>query len=324
MVMKRDRHFLIVLVALFAVAVCASLASHAAGTRGTTNKGKTMDDHHHAFTLTLHCNRTYLAGFPFIVAVEARNTSSNQFELLPFFDLFTVPGPVSFVLRGGGHEWTWNTKARRREGEPEGMEFGPGKAWFALQDLSELHPDLPPGHYDLTATLLFMGEQATSQSAPVEIQAPSKQDHAIVAKLRAKNGQDKPSWGAFVEDNWSTPDVHGLSPAARAELAFHLYLHRVTYGPDAVAALDPEGASKFAHGALESTSALIRLEILRAKNKPEAEGVEAAILERWPGLAWWVEQIHNDSGLLARLRSSNGVDSGDAPTDKPRPYQKTK
>jgi hypothetical protein len=113
-----------------------------------------------------------------------------------------------------------------------------------------------------------------------------------------------------VRENWSTPDLTGLSPAARTDvahhLAYYLYLHRAAYGPTPVAALDPQEPSRFAHGVLEGEAALLRLEILKAAGKPEAEGIEKAILERWPGLSWRVEEIqrggapHGASHLLGR------------------------
>jgi hypothetical protein len=180
------------------------------------------------------------------------------------------------------------------------------------------------GHYQLSATILFMGERAKSQAVPVEIRASSKQDRAIAAKLRAENDEDESSWCAFIESNWSTPDTKGLSETALEQLALYLYLHRVTYGPDAVASLDPEAPWKFSHGVLEGQAALIRLEILRAAGKPAAGGVEAAILERWPALSWWVEQVRRKAGLLTRLRSSDGADSDDALNRKNRPYTQAK
>jgi len=87
-----------------------------------------------------------------------------------------------------------------------------------------------------------------------------------------------------------------------------------------VSALDPELPWQFGKGVLEGEAALLRLEILHAASRPEAAGVEAAILERWPGFTWWVEQIRNGHGPLMRLRTGDGVDSIYAPTDKPRPY----
>jgi hypothetical protein len=49
-----------------------------------------------------------------------------------------------------------------------------------------------------------------------------------------------------------------------------------------------------------------------AAKKSEAAGVEAALLERWPGQAWRVENIHGNEGLLTTMRTFHGV-GRDAP-----------
>jgi hypothetical protein len=274
-------------------------------------------------TLALTCDKKYLAGFPLLVAVELHK-AEDSFELFPFFDLFTIPGPIAFTLRGEGREWTWATMSRRShrtDDEPEGMEFGPGKRWYTLQDLSELHPDIPPGKYELSAEALFLGYIARSEKARIEILATSKGDRAIASKLRATNDDKRSSWQAFVLDNWSTPKTHGLSSVARARLAYYLYLHRVAYGPSAISALDPEEPWRWGHGVLEAEAAVVRLEILHAAKKSEAAGVEEALLERWPGLAWRVENIHRNEGFLTTMRASYGVERDDPPVGKTRPYE---
>ena len=297
---------------------------------GAMGAEKITNDNKDPVRLALTCDKTYLAGFPLLVAVDLHKVD-NSFELFPFFNLFTVPGPIAFKLRGEGREWTWATmsgRSHRTDDEPEGMEFGPGKRWYTLQDLSELHPDIPPGKYELSAEAVFMGYTARSEAARIEILADSKEDRAIASKLRATK-DDKDSsfhaaspWQAFVEDNWSTPVTHGLSPAGRAQLAYYLYLHWAAYGPQPIAELDPEAPRKWGHGVLEAEAAVVRLEILHAGKKPEAAGVEAALLERWPGLAWRVENIHRNEGFLTTMRTSYGVERDDPSAGKPRPYRR--
>jgi len=102
-----------------------------------------MDAQPGPITLTVSCDDEYLAGFPMLVAVELRNVATNLFQPFEPFEFFNGPGPVEFVLRGGGREWTWPRKSRSMEGEPNWVDFGPGKAFLALQDLSELHPEAP-------------------------------------------------------------------------------------------------------------------------------------------------------------------------------------
>jgi len=282
-----------------------------------------MDDPTPAYQLSLACEGSYDAGLPFLVAVELANVSPNQVDLLPFFDLFTSPCPVSFVLRGDGREWSWTGKFPRRDDEPTGLSFGPGSRWPALVDLSERHPELPPGQYSLAAEVLFSGTLARSEPSLVEIRELPESDREPVARLRSPQGEAS-SWRAFLTSNWGTPDTNGLSEQARRGLALHTYLHQVAYGPLPIAALDPAGPHRFAHGILESWTTLLRLEILLAAGRPEAEGIELALLERWPALAWWVAQVHAGSGVLRRLRILYGAESEYAPADQPRPYQTTR
>ena len=283
-------------------------------------KERAMSDKPGPITLTVTCQHDYLAGFPFLVSVELRNVSANVFELLPPYTLFNPGGPITLTLRGAGREWTWPAKPRRMEGEPGGIEFRPGSAWLALQDLSELHPDIPAGHYELTATAIFSGDVARSATVAFQIRPASHHDHEIAAKLRAANAAKVSSWRAFVQDNWTTPDTTGLSADARAQLAYYLFLHRAAYGPTAVPALDPGAVEKLGRGILEPEAAVLRLEILAAAKRPEAAGITRAVLERWPGLGWRVDEIHSGRGFLTDLRMSYGVEQGDAPKDRPSPY----
>jgi hypothetical protein len=139
--------------------------------------------------------------------------------------------------------------------------------------------------------------------------------------LRVHNDAGRPSWNAFVTNNWARPDTAGLSPNGRTRLAYHLYLHSVAYGPHSVAKLDPKEPERlFGRGLLEGESALLRLEILHAAGRPEAKGIAAAIVERWPGLSWRVRDIEQGHGLLTVLRTAYGAESPNAPKDKPHPY----
>jgi len=279
-----------------------------------------MDETTPAYQLSLACEPSYGSGLPFLVSIELANVSRNEIELLPFFDLFTFPSPVSFVLRGDGREWNWPGRFPRRDDEPTGVELRPGASWPALVDLSENHPDLPPGHYALEAEILFSGTLARTAPCPVEIRDLSPSDHEHLARLRLAHGGVS-SWRAFLTDNWRTPDPSALSDLARSGLAFHTYLHHVAYGPTPIGALDPTGPNRFARGILESWATLMRLEILLAAGRPEAEGIELALLERWPGFSWWVTQVHAGAGILQRVRILYGAESTYAPADQPWPYQ---
>jgi hypothetical protein len=275
----------------------------AAGKGGAAKKGKSMEGSATPYALKIKCNDSYVAGFPLLVALEVSNISKNHHTDLPIFDLFLVPGSVEFVLRGGGHEWTWPSRHRPRSDEPGLTEFPPGKAWLAMQDLSELHPDIPPGHYKLSASMMFPGELVEAPAVAFEVSAPTNEDRAIATRLLATNSKNKRSWLELVTRNPSAWSAQGLSAAAHATLDYYLYLQEVESSGQPLASRRPNETDRFAHGALEAEAAVLRLELLYAAGRPEAPGIEAAVLERWPGLAWRVEKIRAGAGLLNGLHA---------------------
>jgi hypothetical protein len=239
----------------------------------------------------LICDHSYDVGFPMFFAVEVRNVSRG-WTYLTFepFNMFSIPGPVSFTLKNAqGKEWTSPVSSRSRE-DPSRESFGPGQAWRSLYDLTEIHPDIPAGHYEIVARFSLNGDFASSAPARIEVHPTAPKDLSAVQHLRSTNDAHESSWRAFLTDNWSTPDTAGLSEKGRSHLAYYLYLHRAAYGPRALAALDPKEPERFGHGPLEAEAAVLRFEILHAAKRPEATGIKAAILERWPGVAWRISR----------------------------------
>ena len=287
---------------VLSIAVLCTAAS-AAGKGGDAKKGKSMEESTTHYALKITSNHSYVAGFPLLVAVEIRNVSVNCYDMFPVFDIFRVPGPMEFVLRGGGHEWTWPSAQRPDSDDPGITEFPPGKAWLAMQDLSERHPDIPPGHYQLSASMMFPGEFVEAPAVAFEVRAPTKEDRAIATKLLSTNSDNKRSWLELVTENPSAWSAQGLSAAAHATLDYYLYLQEVESSGRPLASRRPNETDRFAHGALEAEAAVLRLELLYAAGRPEAPGIEAVVLERWPGLAWRVEKIRAGRGLLNRLHS---------------------
>jgi hypothetical protein len=304
-----------------------SLAGLAAAADGGTppehgTKAKKMTNAERRLEVDLLCDHTYDAGFPMLVSVEVRNASPG-WTYLTFqpFNMFSIPGPVAFTLKDAhGKEWTSPVSSRSGE-DPSRESFGPGQGWRSLYDLEEIHPDIPAGHYELVASFSLNGDVASSRPARIEVRPSSPKDLSAAHRLRSANDAHEPSWRAFLTNNWSTPDVSGLSEKGLHRLAYYLYLHRAAYGPRALAALDPKEPEHFAHGPLEAEAAVLRFEILHAAKRPEGAGIKAAILERWPGLAWRIHDIEEGHGLMTVLRTVQGVERSEPPKDKPAPYR---
>jgi hypothetical protein len=271
------------------------------------------------YALKLRCAPSYLAGLPLVVAVELRN-QGDALDVIPFFDLVTTPSPVAFELSGQGRTWRWPEQNRRARVEGGGIEFNPDTRWVALQDLSELHPDIPPGRYQLAASIMLPGRRVRSAPATVLIKPLAPGDRPIINRLRPKNDHDRPSWVVFLTENWRTPDVSGLSAEARQQLAFHLFLHRAAYGATPPAKLDPDAPKAFAHDILAGWAELSRLEILLAAGRPEAAALESDLRKRSPEFTWWVDQVRAGAGLIARFRALYGAGSEYAPKGRPLPY----
>jgi hypothetical protein len=260
-----------------------------------------------AFTIALATEARYLRGLPTIVGVAIGNVSAGAHASLPFFDRFTVPGPVTFHLQGPDG-WSWNSRPRSSRAPSEKVAFGPGTSWLGLQDLNELGARPVPGRYHISAELRFPGHVVRSRPDPIEMLSPTASDLNIVEALRSSAQHDSLRWRDFITENLTLPLPIGLSPEAQARLAYHLCWHRVIHGRLPVSALDPEEPWQLGQGLLEGQAALHRLEILHARSHDLSDGLAEAVRERWPGLAWWISRIQDDTGPLASLRAAYGFE----------------
>ncbi len=281
-----------------------------------------------ALLLRLEVFPEYRVGFPTIVAVTCYNpTPYRTYYHLPSMDLWTAPGPVAFTLvaEDGRRIDIPAVASREDDGFLGRFTLAPGASRRMLVDISNRTCRVSPGRYKLEARYRLFKGSATAQPVSITLVEPDEQDAAIAARLRVQNDLQESSWGHFILYNWRTiytrppvpwdeivslraVDASALSEAGREALALHLFLHRAVYGPRGVAALNPRVTETFARGPLEGEAALLRLEILTARNDPAAPVERAAILERFPELAWRVEEIETGCGRLADLRQTNGVE----------------
>ena len=280
-------------------------------------------------SVTIEAADRYLIGLPIIVAVICENTTDRMtYYFLPDCNPFTPPRPFTFTLkRQHSGEIIAFPEASLPEGEglPAGFTLEPREARRMLCDLSLYNRSLTTGAYQLEATYHTQQDVAEARPVDIEMAEPPPADEPVLNLLRSVNDMGKMSWGHFVRYNWRTiytrrpapkeeiaegraVDATGLSKEGREALALHLFLHRATYGTNKIAALDPSHTDAFARGPLEGEAAVLRYEILVARDDPSVEKERAKIVEQFPGLKWRVEAVENRDGRLTRLRRIYGAE----------------
>ena len=267
-------------------------------------------------------------GGPIMVAVTVSNPRPERtYYALPPVEWFAVPPPVEFVLvdAGAGADAEVEALPVRlvdlHEGPPRGMTLRPGESRRALVDLSELHPPLHAGRWRLGARY-FARPLPPIAAAEVELEVvePTAASAKALAALRRRHGGREPSWNDVLLANFreiEDEELVDLDAPSRAAIALHLWLHRAVYGPTPVAALDPSTVTSFATGPLEGEAAVLSHEILVARGDPGAAALAAAIVARWPGLQWRIEDDLVGRGLVRMLREAVGAESPSRPVRLP-------
>lgn len=259
-------------------------------------------------------------GAPILVAVTVTNPRPERTYLaLPPVEWFAVPPPVEFRLvpaEAGPDAEAIVLPAReiqRGEGPPRGMLLGPGQSHRALVDLSELAPPLHAGRWRLGARYFaFPLPPVAAPELELEVVEPATKASAVaLARLRARHQDREPSWNAVLLQNERTiedDELADLDPRSRAAVALHLWLHRAAYGPTPVASLDPGTLAGLGVGPLEGEVAVLAHELLTARGDPSAPALASAVVARWPGLAWRIEDDLAGQGLVQMLRSVVGAE----------------
>lgn len=260
-------------------------------------------------------------GAPILVAVTVTNPRPERTYLaLPPVEWFAVPPPVEFRLvpaeAGADDDDAIVLPAREvqlREGPPRGMLLGPGQSHRALVDLSELAPPLHAGRWRLGARYFaFPLPPTAAPEVELEVIEPATEASAkALAGLRARHQDREPSWNAVLLQNERTiedEELADLDAQSRAAVALHLWLHRAAYGPTPVAGLDPGALAGLGVGPLEGEVAVLVHELLAARGDPGAPALASAVVARWPGLAWRIEDDLAGQGLVQMLRAVVGAE----------------
>lgn len=276
---------------------------------GSTTRPTSMDeDDPFAWStppITLSARSECLLGFPCFVAVTLYNpTEVRTWYRLPWGDPLKAPGPVAFTLTASDGRIIQLPGAPVLAGEAplRGVTLEPGASRTLLLDLSDYEPEVTPGPWRLDAA--YESRSGSSSAAPVAVTfvAPSPEDARGAGALKSAAADRFPTWLALALSGPDTlPDIE-LSPAAWRELAFHELLHRILHARQPPAAVDSSICDGFEGDFLEPEVALLRLELLLARNDSSAVALAEALLAAHPGLRWRVERIREGRGWIARGR----------------------
>lgn len=285
----------------------------------------------------------YLQGFPMVVAITVYNPSTTRtFGNLPKVNFFSAPGPVEFTFveedSGQRFRMPYSRGAGLEPGQGKGFWLAPGERRKMLFDLSELEVLPAPGLYRLEARYHRLRGFSEAEPVSIEIVAASPADSSIATLLKNTNDVGEPSWVNFLLYNWRTIhtskriqvgmqsyprvlDASGLSEEGESMLAFHLFMHRAIYGPQSIASLNMRRIQSFDHGTLKGEAALLRYEVLHAREDEVAEAAATELLTHFPGLDWRVSETQEGSGRLARLRRTRGAEQSFLTPPVFRPYK---
>jgi hypothetical protein len=269
----------------------------------------------------------YYIGLPIIVSVTLINRSS--------ITEFMRTTPLNLPFYGGGNVSVSlvPTDARgilveARLPQPEDSDpvvmLHHNKKRRMVWDLSCLGVAFKPGRYALTLTIRIGSFMRKSNTVPIELVELREADAREATRLRKLGDAtaDTGEWGPFLRNNWNTvtpsPD---FSPEARAQLALHLFLHRATWIPGGVASLDSTPLDAIHAPQLAGEVAVLKYEIQHARHDRHAAGSRAALLARFPGLRYRVDEIEHGKGTLTAYRDTYGVEATFMRPPEHWPYQ---
>lgn len=286
----------------------ACMAGDGESAKKTAGRGtQTGDDPPEAAAppIELVAGPEYWLGFPMVVQVTVKNsTRTRSWYALPACRLLKAPGPVAFRFTGAAGQVVELAAAATRAGEgpARGFDLEPGQARTMLFDMSELDPALSAGAWNLTGVYTTPRGTSVSPAIAVTLVAPTREDSAAAAMLRAAHGTGAPSWSRLLDDGPPELPEVALSAAAWRQLAFHEAVHRVVVGTPSLDQVDPATFDGFDGTPLAGEAALLRLELLEARGDSGAAALRATIAGSWPGLRWRLEEMTAGSGWLSGLR----------------------
>jgi hypothetical protein len=264
-----------------------------------------MSERPSELTLRLQGPPTAIAGLPLLVEV----TLANETEQADYYGLMTCdpwspPFPIAFTFSGEGGEIRLPARSTATAGATRaGFDLSAGEARTFVVDLSELETVVPPGTWRLSARWVMRHEQPRSSPVEVVLEPSHPGDGPLIQRLRRLGGA-VPSWGNLIKDRdaLDDPALRGLSASARRALLPYLILHEAVHGPQPLSQFPMDLLAAYVDGPWASEAAVLSYELWSAQGAPDLAERRAAVLARWPGVAFRLEEIDRGAGLLTTWR----------------------
>ena len=253
--------------------------------------------------MQLEASRDSVATCPLWLAITVRNAGRRVIESgLPPISLLEQFS-VGIAVRGTGSSIVVPPiDPSAVHGAPLGYALAPGEARTFLVDFADVCPGLPPGDHDLAIAL---PSQRAVGRASLRVLPPTEDERELATHLRGADGwlQSMVFDPREPEVRWST-----LSPRIRAAISMYALLRRATWAPRLSDV--PLAMLRGFTGLLEGEAAVLAYEIARAGQDPHAPALRREAASRWPPLAWRLDEIDDDLGLLAQLRELRELSRG--------------
>jgi hypothetical protein len=256
----------------------------------------------------------YFIGLPIVISVtwDNRSPEAEFLRMPPLNLLFMQGGRIHVELVPTGPEG-----AALETGFSAGEEGSPVVALGKLEkrqmvcDLANTGDHFEPGSYDLVLKVNGGGGWRSSNTVHTVLSNLTDRDAAEATRLRRLGDAsfDTGAWAPFLTRNMNTVTVAPtLAPAARAQLALHLFLHRAMWTPGPLAKIDPSSLEAIAGANVDGEVAVLKYELAHARKDPAAATARHELLARFPGLGHRLTEIDHGKGTLARYRELDGVE----------------
>jgi hypothetical protein len=245
--------------------------------------------------IELEAHRQSVAGLPTWITVTIRNAAHNLIEsnLPPIPRIGSIP--IGLAVRNAGRLIEIPAiDPSTRHGAPPGYALASGEARAFVVDLADVCPGLGPG--DTEIAIALPGRRAIGRLS-VQLLPPTDDERELTRLLLDEEG-----WLASMVLHPHEPELHWstLSPRVRSAISMYAVLRRATWAArlsDVPLAIVRGLAGEFA-----GEATVLAYEIARSGGDPSAPEVRRDTAACWPALAWRLDEIDDDLGLLATLR----------------------